>query len=85
MLKDWDASINGYMPDSGINLSDKDFTREAIGVIEEHLDDNDFGVEQFVKEMAVSNMQLYRRLKALVDLSANDFIRSIRLIHAAEN
>lgn len=72
------------IPDSGINLSDKEFLRKAIGVIEEHLDDNDFGVEQFVKEMAVSNMQLYRKLKALVDLSANDFIRSIRLIHAAK-
>ena len=69
--------------DSGIASTDQIFLKKAVGVVEEHLDDFDFSVEHFVRSMAVSQMQLYRKLKALVNLSANEFIRTIRLSHAA--
>jgi signal transduction histidine kinase/ligand-binding sensor domain-containing protein/DNA-binding response OmpR family regulator len=72
------------LPDSGIASTDQKFLKKAIGIVEKHLDDYEFSVEHLVRSMAVSQMQLYRKLKALVNLSANEFIRSIRLSHAAK-
>jgi DNA-binding response OmpR family regulator len=71
------------LPSSGITSMDQKFLAKAISIIEGHLDDFEFSVEQFAQEMALSQMQLYRKLKALVNQSANEFIRSFRLNHAA--
>ncbi|MCD4683699.1 MAG: response regulator, partial [Bacteroidales bacterium] len=72
------------LPASGITSMDQKFLKRAVDTVEEHLDDFEFSVDQFTNEMAVSQMQLYRKLKALVNFSANEFIRSIRLSHAAQ-
>jgi len=72
------------LPASGISSMDQKFLKRAVDTVEEHLDDFEFSVDQFTNEMAVSQMQLYRKLKALVNLSANEFIRSIRLSHSAQ-
>ncbi|NQV01551.1 MAG: response regulator, partial [Bacteroidia bacterium] len=76
---------------SGIQLSDKqigeldrNFLQKAVNVVEEHLANFDFSVELFAQEMAVSRVQLHRKLKALTSFSATEFIRNIRLEHAAE-
>jgi CheY-like chemotaxis protein/AraC-like DNA-binding protein len=76
---------------SGIELSEKQpgeldrkFLQKAVNVIEEHLSDFDFSVEIFGQEMAVSRVQLHRKLKALTSFSASDIIRTIRLEHAAD-
>jgi signal transduction histidine kinase/DNA-binding response OmpR family regulator len=67
----------------GIISVDEKFLRKAYQVVENHLDEADFNVDQFVDDMAMGQMQLYRKLKALLNLSALEFIRSIRLSHAA--
>ena len=72
------------LPASGITSMDQKFLGKAVEVVEEHMGDFDFSVDRFSQEMSVSNMQLYRKLKALVNLSANEFIRSVRLNHAAQ-
>ncbi len=72
------------LPASGIASLDQRFLKKAVNIVEEHLDDLEFSVDRFTNEMAISHMQLYRKLKALVNLSANEFIRSVRLSHAAQ-
>jgi len=44
----------------------------------------DFSVELFAGKMGMSRVQLHRKLKSLMDFSASDLIRDIRMIKAAE-
>jgi signal transduction histidine kinase/DNA-binding response OmpR family regulator len=64
--------------------ADERFLQKLMSTVEVHLSDPDFTVEHLQKELGISRMQLHRKLKALTDLSATEFIRSIRLKRAAE-
>jgi AraC-like DNA-binding protein len=61
---------------------DEKFLRKAREIIEKNLFDSDYSVERFASDMALSRVQLHRKLKALVDQSVTEFIRTIRLNHA---
>ena len=63
---------------------DKEFMERAIAIVDSHIGDGQFTVEQFQKEIGMSRTQLHRKLKALVDQSASGFIRNLRLQRAAE-
>lgn len=64
--------------------ADDRFLQKLMTLVENHLGEPDFTIEELQKEMGISRMQLHRKLKALTDLSATEFIRSIRLKRAAE-
>jgi signal transduction histidine kinase/ligand-binding sensor domain-containing protein/AraC-like DNA-binding protein len=59
--------------------TDEQFLRKAFSVVEEHYINPEFGVEEFVDLMAVSRSLLHKKLTALTDQSAGDFITAIRL------
>jgi AraC-like DNA-binding protein len=69
--------------DIAITSADEVFLQKAIGLIEKHMSDSDFCVETFVHEIGMSRVQLHRKLKALTDQSATEFVRTIRLKRAA--
>ncbi|QHT65242.1 tetratricopeptide repeat protein [Rhodocytophaga rosea] len=69
--------------DIAITSADEAFLNKAIRLIEEHMSDTDFTVETFVQKIALSRVQLHRKLKALTNQSTSEFIRSIRLKRAA--
>jgi signal transduction histidine kinase/ligand-binding sensor domain-containing protein/DNA-binding response OmpR family regulator len=58
------------------------FVQRVREVVNQHLLDTDFSVEQLCREMAMSNSQLHRKLTALTGYSASRFIRYIRLTQA---
>lgn len=60
------------------SLDDK-FLAKAYDVLEKSYSNPDFSVEMFSDSMFVSRSLLYKKLKALVDLSPNDFITIYRL------
>jgi len=62
---------------------DEQFLTKVQVVLDQLLVDPSFTVEQFSRELALSRMQLHRKLKALTGLSASEFIRSQRLKMAA--
>ena len=64
--------------------ADERFLQKLMTLIEKHLADPDFTIEELQKDMGISRMQLHRKLKALTDKSATEFIRTIRLKRAAE-
>ncbi len=63
---------------------DEDFLRMAVNIVEKHIDNNEFSVEQFSAEMLMSRNSLYRKLKKLINQSTSQFIRTIRLKRAAQ-
>ncbi|MCP9766872.1 AraC family transcriptional regulator [Lacihabitans sp. LS3-19] len=53
-------------------------------IIEENIPNEDFTIEHLGKEIGLSTRQLNRKLKALINQTPNDFIKTIRLQRAAE-
>lgn len=72
------------LADDNITSMDQQFLEKALSVVEKNKSDQNFSVEIFGQEMALSRVQLHRKLKALTGQSASRFIRTIRLKHAAE-
>lgn len=60
------------------------FLKEAKEVLEKNLTDEDFGVLQLQRSLAVSRTQLHRKLKALTGLSTTEFINHLRLQKASK-
>ena len=58
---------------------DKQLVEKAIKVIEAHLLDENFTVEQLASELNFSRSSLHRKLRDLTNQSATEFIRSVRL------
>ncbi|MCF8346029.1 MAG: response regulator [Bacteroidales bacterium] len=67
-----------------ITPADEKFITKALEILDANLSDINFGVEEFAKEMAMSQSTLYRKLKVLSDESTNNFIKDFRLRKAAE-
>jgi DNA-binding response OmpR family regulator len=66
----------------GTNAVDKAFLEQVVSVIEDNLDNEQFGVAQLAKEVGMSQGHLNRKLKALTDHSTNKFIQTFRLQQA---
>ncbi len=60
------------------------FLKKIIQIVEIHLDHPDFDVQMLSMEVGMSVSVLYKKLKALTDMSVNDFVKSIRLKKAAQ-
>lgn len=58
---------------------DEQFIKKAIDSVNQHLDNPDFGQEQFAEEMNVSKSTLYNKLRTLTGLNTSAFITNIRL------
>lgn len=63
---------------------DEIFLEKVMSIIENHLGNSEFTVEDFQKEIGMSRMQLHRKLKALTGHSASEFMRIQRLVRASE-
>lgn len=67
-----------------IQSADEEFLNKLIGITEEELDEPGFGVERLASKVAMSQSVLYKKLRAVTDMSVNEFIKSIRLKKAAQ-
>jgi len=63
---------------------DEKFLIKAKKIVEQHMGNSSFGVEQMADEIHLSRAQMFRKLKAISGLSPNEFINDIRLQKAAE-
>ena len=80
-----------FKSDVEINIStleypgiDEDFLKKAVQVIEEHLSEFDFDVNEFAENLHMSKSSLYRKIKTMTGLSPIEFIRNIKLKHACQ-
>jgi AraC-like DNA-binding protein len=63
---------------------EKQFRNQLIEIIEKHIDDISFGVDQLADSTKMSRMQLHRKLMATVGKSSSELIKEIRLNKAKE-
>ncbi|WP_164974184.1 hybrid sensor histidine kinase/response regulator transcription factor [Filimonas effusa] len=68
---------------SGIPDADKAFIDSVVAIVEAALDDVELNAARLEKELAMSKMQLYRKIKTLSGMTPGEFIKNIRLRHAA--
>ena len=66
-----------------VNQADEKFLNRLMLIIENHIDDSEFDVEQLITEVGMSKRVLYKKLSSLTDMTAADFVRSVRLKKAA--
>ena len=64
--------------------SKENFLKLSIEVVEKHLMDADFNLDDFASELNVSKSVLHRKFKLLVGQTPNQFMRLVRLRKAAE-
>lgn len=67
-----------------VTSADELFMTRAIEYVEDNISNAEFTVVEFGKEIGLSRMQLYRKLKAITGLSPNEFIRMMRVKRAAQ-
>lgn len=61
------------------NPMDKEMLDLAMDIIERHLDNTEFNVNIFAREMGMARTNLFTKLKAITGQTPNDFILNIRL------
>lgn len=62
----------------------KVFIEKLTGIIERHIENENFSIEILCKEIGMSRAQLHRKIKAVTNQSATEFIRTFRLQRAAD-
>lgn len=70
--------------DFKISSEYKEFLKNCISIVENHLTDPSFNIKVLAAEIGMSHSTLYNRIKSISGQSTNSFIRFIRLRRAAE-
>ncbi|MEJ1239258.1 ATP-binding protein [Chryseolinea sp. T2] len=63
---------------------DEKFLKKLSTIVEEHIEDENFTIEDFSSEVGYSHTQLYRKIKALTGQTPSVFLRTMRLHRAAD-
>jgi DNA-binding response OmpR family regulator len=77
---------NSIIKPGEISVSSHDamFMEKLLGLVEKNMANIQYTVEVFAKDSGLSQSQLHRKLRAIVFMSAIQFIRSVRMHRAME-
>jgi YesN/AraC family two-component response regulator len=70
---------NEFLKASGAKKIDRKFVSEFSSIVESNIANENFGVDDICKEIGISRVQLYRKVKAVLGLNVNDYILSVRM------
>lgn len=71
--------LSQFVAESKISQLDANFLKKCSNIIESHLMDAEYGVEQLSVEVGLSRVHVYRKIKHLTGLSVSEFIRNLKL------
>jgi signal transduction histidine kinase/ligand-binding sensor domain-containing protein/DNA-binding response OmpR family regulator len=79
-------SSNSIIRPNEISVSPRDasFIEKLLRVVETNISDPSFSVADLAKEAGMSHSQLHRKLRSTINMTANHFIRSVRMHRAME-
>ena len=69
--------------DITVTSTDEKFLTRVLEIVEKNVSNENFSAEDFAESVGMSKTHLNRKLNALTDASANEFIRTYRLKKAA--
>lgn len=67
-----------------LSQKDKNFIEKTTAIIREYMDSDKMDIEFIADKLCMSHSTFYRKIKSLTALSANEFIRKIKLQRSAE-
>ena len=70
---------SSFLVKEDISNLDKDFVGKFRAIVEKEIENSELSVEDIGKEMGMSRVQLYRKMKSLTNYSPNELIRITRL------
>lgn len=73
------GDISSNIKTQAIGKIDKKFISEFTSLVESNLSNHDFSVEDICKNMSISRVQLYKKVKALLNINVNDYIINSRI------
>lgn len=76
------GKVDPKISKTAITTQDEAFIDKATHYIEEHLCDSELTVEQMSDDLAMSRVQLYRRIVSITGKTPSELIRLVRLRHA---
>lgn len=68
----------------GLSLIEREFLNKINLILEKHIDDSSFSVEELAGKLNISRVQLYRKVKAVLGIGVGDYINNFRLEKAKE-
>lgn len=86
-LKDYfNSSLSAVKIKDGRELhpDDEKFLEDVSGLVAEHIDEEELNPVWVAERLGMSKASLYRKFKEILDKTPGEFIRSIRLEHAAK-
>jgi signal transduction histidine kinase/ligand-binding sensor domain-containing protein/DNA-binding response OmpR family regulator len=79
LQKSFRESEEKWANDSNLTQRDKKLVEISAQIVEKHLLDPNFSVEQLAEKLGVSRSSLHRKMKILTNQSATEFIRYVRM------
>lgn len=71
--------LSQFSSTSKISKLDQDFLKKCSAIIDKHITESEYGVEQLSVEVGLSRVHVYRKIKHLTGLSVSEFIRNLKL------
>lgn len=68
----------------GFGISEQDFLRKLNELIEYNLHKSNYTVEDLARNLSISRVQLYRKVKAILGISVSEHINNLRLERSKE-
>ena len=84
LKKNFQRQVEINPGDITLTSDDEKLIRQALEVVQKNIDNTEFSVEDLSKAMYMSRANMYKKITALTGITPVEFIRSVRLKHAAQ-
>lgn len=78
-----EQAVSSLEPENNSNqhlsTPEQEFLQRLVSIINERLDDENLSVEEIAQALFISRVQLHRKLKAITNKNATEFVRDYRL------
>ncbi|WP_339708532.1 two-component regulator propeller domain-containing protein [uncultured Kriegella sp.] len=63
---------------------DQDFIEQTVNIIHNNISEPNFTIDKLVAELGMSRTPFFKKIKSLTNLTPNEFLKIVRLRHAAQ-